>query len=536
MAGPWEQYQQASGPWEKYAQSAESPMPATDRFLQGLRDPIDAGAQMLVNALPDAVVEAGNKLNNWIAENTGLVGELPDGGVDQQIRENEAAYVKPEGVDWARMGGNVLSPANLAIASKIPAAASLAGRIGLGAAGGAAMGAMQPVTEGDFAKEKAKQVMTGAAFGGALPVATGAAARVINPKAATNPNVQLLRSEGVTPTIGQTLGGFANKAEQKLMSVPLLGDAIAAARGRANQGLERAAFNRALSPIGMKLPEGLAGRDAISFTEQALAQNYDDVLNRIGAIKIDKTFNMQVSGLRNMVNRMNAPKAEKQAFFAALDKINQSNTGGVITSDAYKNLESVLGKNAQTLKSAQDVFKNDIGDAVKQLQAELRSMLQRQAGQHSGDLSKANKAWANFKRVQRAAASLGAEEGSFSPAQLQNAIKALDKSKDKGAFSRGNALMQDLGDAGKSVLGNTVPNSGTAERLLLGGGALGSYLINPMMPLSIAGSSLLYTGPVQKALVGALASRPQAAQPVADLVRRSSPYFLPATQGLLNYE
>jgi hypothetical protein len=407
------------------------------------------------------------------------------------------------------------------------------GKIGAGALGGAAIGSLSPVSEGEFGKEKAKQAALGAVSGMVMPAVTGAASRIVSPKASANPNIDLLKSEGVTPTVGQTLGGWANRAEQKLMSVPLLGDMIHGARGRANASFERAAFNRALKPIGGRLPEGMAGRDAIAYTEQVLGKNYDDILNRIGAIQVDKQFNANVGNLRSMVNKMNAPKAEKRAFFAALDKINESSKGGVITSDAYKNLESVLGKNASTLKAAQDVFKNDIGDAVKQLQAELRGLLQRKAGSESMNLANANKAWANFKRVQRAASSLGAEEGSFSPAQFQNAVKALDKSKDKGAFSRGDALLQDLGDAGKAVLGGSVPNSGTVDRLLLGGGALGSALINPGIPAGVAASSLLYTQPAQKALVGAVSSRPEFAKPVANAIDKSWPYLIPLGSGLL---
>src|SRR5690606_9742357 len=95
----------------------KKPQSAGSRFVQGLRDPVDAGAQLLTNILPEGVVDAGNRLNNWLSDNTGLVGRLPEGGVDQQVRENEANYVAPEGVDWARMGGNILSPVNLAIAS-----------------------------------------------------------------------------------------------------------------------------------------------------------------------------------------------------------------------------------------------------------------------------------------------------------------------------------------------------------------------------------------------------------------------------------
>lgn len=510
---------------------------AKERFMQGVKDPFDAGAQLLTHALPSGVVNAGNKLNNYIADKTGLLAQIPSGGVDQMLNEQAKNYQAPEGMDWARLGGNIVSPANYAIASKIPTGGSLGGRMLGGAAGGAALGAVgQPVT-GDnknFADEKTKQIGVGALVGGLMPAVTGGIARVIKPNASVNPNVQLLRKEGVNPTIGQTLGGRWNALEEKAQSLPIMGDMISNARKGANAQFEAAAFNRALKPIGQELPKGITGREALNFTESTLKNNYDDVLNRIGAVKPDNQFNSKINELQSMVNKAVMPKAEKLKFNAALNDITQSiDENGVITSQAFKELESSLGKDASKLGASTNIYEGKLSPAVKQLQAELRDMLKRQAGSNADDLQSANTAWANFKRVQNAGAKIGAEDGSFTPAQFQNAVRALDNSKDKAAFARGSALGQDLGDAGKTVLGNKVPNSGTAERLLYGGGALGSYLINPAIPTSLLGGAALYTSPSQKLINSLiLGGRGQAATKASELVRNSSGYMIPAASAV----
>ena len=125
MAAPWEQYQSEAtneAPWEAYKSSAEPsggasggwdapPMSRMDRFSQGLKDPINGGAQLLTNLLPKGVVDAGNTANNWLADKTGLVGRLPAGGVDQQVREQETKYQArrgDSGLDGYRLAGNVL--------------------------------------------------------------------------------------------------------------------------------------------------------------------------------------------------------------------------------------------------------------------------------------------------------------------------------------------------------------------------------------------------------------------------------------------
>ena len=526
--------------WQPKADKPTQPeTSAGNRFIKGLRDPIDAGAQMLTNALPQGMVDAGNSLNNWMADKTGLVGKLPEGGVDQQVRDAEKSYGAPQGIDWARMAGNILSPANLAVASKLPVSASLGGRMLSGSGGGALMGAMQPVTQGDFVDEKTKQVLSGAALGGALPAVTGSLARLVSPKASVNPKLDLLKSEGVDPTIGQALGGRLGQAEEKLQSVPILGDMISRAKGKANNQFEAAAYNRVLAPIGQKLPDNLSGRDAVNFAEGAIKQQYDDVLNKIGAITTDNQFKTNIGNLKGMVNGLMMPKAEKSKFMSSLNDVQQSiDRNGVLTSEGYKTLESSLGTDARKLGSSQNIYEGKLAPAVKQLQQELKDMLKRQAGTNADELSKANSSWAQFKRVQRASSSLGAEDGAFSPAQLQSAVKAMDKSKDKGSFARGGALMQDLTDAGKSVLTGKVGNSFTTDRMLMGGGlgsALG-YFIDPSVPLGLAAGAGLYTNPVQRALVSAVSSRPQSAQKAAELVRKSRPYLIPASMGLLNYQ
>ncbi len=544
MAEEWvvEEPQANSEEWvvgespQETQKTSKAVTPKSDRFIQGVRDPFDGIAQLL------SKIPAVNDTQDFIVKNIAKIAypelaetingmEVPT--VDKALETRAKEYKSPDGVDWARLGGNILSPANLAVASKVPHAATLGGRVLAGAGLGGALGAMSPVENGNYAETKAKQIGLNAALGGALPVVTGAIGRVVSPKASTNQNVQLLRNEGVNPTIGQTLGGRFNAAEEKLKSLPILGDMITNARNKANSQFEVAAYNRALTPIGQKLPQGLSGREALLYTENTLKDNYDDVLTKIGAIKPDQQFASNVNNLVGMVKKQVMPNAEKAKFATALNDVKQSiDSKGVITSDAFKALESSLGADARKLGNSTNIYESRLSPAVKQLQTELRDMLKRQAGDKADDLLAANTAWANFKRVQDAASKLGADEGKFSPAQLQNAVKSMGKN--KAQFARGKALMQDLGDAGKSVLTNKVADSGTAGRLLMGGGALASGAYNPAIPIGLIGGSALYTQPVQKFLNTMATLRPQAAPELAQIIKNSAPYLTPAALGLLN--
>lgn len=522
-----------------HAMRSVGPAPtASERFTTGLADPIHGGAQLLTKVLPESVVKAGDRLNNWLADKTGLVARLPEGGVDQQVRQREADYKArrgDEGFDWMRMLGNVANPANLAIASRLPAAASLAGRVGLGASAGGATALANPVGEGDFIEEKAKQVAAGAVGGAAVPAVAAGLGRIISPKASTNEALKLLKAEGVRPTIGQTLGGMANRAEEKAISLPIIGDAIAGARKAAAKDLNDAVANRALAPINQSLPKGVAGRDAVEFVNKSLSDSYDNLLPSL-TLKADKAFNAEVQSLSQMVKTGSIDPNAAKTFSRILqnDVMGKFKGQQALTGETFKAIESDLGRKAATLRSSSDADQRLVGDALSEVQSSLRDLLTRNNPTKADELKAINQGWAAFKRQQRASSYLGAEDGVFSPANLQSAVKALDRSRDKGKFARGDALMQDLSDAAKSVLGDKVPNSGTADRLM-NIGAIGASVANPAVPVGLLGGYAAYSRPVQSLLSNMVSTRPAQAQQIASLLQKRAPMLVPAG-GLLGLQ
>lgn len=153
------------------------------RFLQGARDPVDAGAQLLVHALPDAVVGAVNRgvqsVNDApvIGPVTKAIGMTPatTQQVDRGIADQEAALEAARrakaggdpGFDWMRLAGNVASPANLALSKVVPLPSGSS--FLRGSAVGAAGGALSPVEDTSGGYWGKKVIQTGAgAVGGAI--------------------------------------------------------------------------------------------------------------------------------------------------------------------------------------------------------------------------------------------------------------------------------------------------------------------------------------------------------------------------------
>jgi hypothetical protein len=519
-------------PASSTSSAAKAQMSFSDRFMQGLNDVSSAGAQLLTHALPDKAVSAVNDATSfvnklpYIGPVTQALGMVPATAksLDADITQNEQQYraQKPPGIDWARMGGNMLG--TLPMAAALPATASIGGA----AAQGTMFGALStPVASGDFWKEKGKQVIIGGVAGGATNAALRGIASVVSPT--VRPEVQTLLDAGVTPTPGQIIGGGTSRVEQAATSVPVLGDMIRNSQRRTLDQFNTAAINRSLAPIGDKLPAGSSGRDAIDYAATKLGSAYDDVLTRIGAVRPDEKFLGDLSSLGSLVQGL--PKAQSDQFGRIIDSqiLSRFDNNGVITGEGLKAAESNLGALAKGYGRSADFDQRQMGTAIVEAQATLRGMLARQSPQFADTLQSINTGYANLMRPQRASSFLGADQGLFTPAQLQSAVKALDPSKNNRQFATGRALMQDLSEAGKNVMGATVPDSGTPFRhaVQVGGAA---FLGHSMLPEGMAGAAI----PAALGLGAASLPYTKAGQAAAAYLLTQRPDFAPQlAQGLL---
>lgn len=511
-------------------QAKPAPMSKSSALSMGLTDPIQGGAQLLTKMLPDSVVQEGNRLNNFLADKTGLVAKLPEGGVDQQTREREAAYqaqrsaAGEKGIDWTRLFGNVVNPVNVALAARAPAAVSLLGRMGIGAGLGATTSALAPVTDGEFAKEKAKQMAIGGVAGGVVPAVAAGVGRVISPKASTNPDLQLLKREGVFPTVGQSLGGRWNALEEKLMSVPILGDAIANARTRTLEQFNKAAINRASA--GTAVAE--TGHVGVSKAANAAGQAYDDAASMVKGVQFDAQFAHDLGQLKQMSKSL-LPGMRSKFNDALKDVVGgRTSRAGAMLPDTFKKVDSEIGQMARRYSGSSVASEQELGAALTQFQNLLRQQATRVNPAYGEALDAANSAYANLVRVEGAAKAAKNSGGVFTPAQLNAAIQQAESGVRKRAVAHGKALMQDLGGAGQNVIGNKVPNSFTADRALLSAGALGSGVMSPWIPAGLVGGALGYTPPAQALLRGLVSSRPALAEPIANVLNQTSPVLAPA--------
>ena len=489
----------------KGTDTAAESMSGTERFAAGAgKAVIDAkrGIEQLVRSAVPGVSAEEKALQSEINESRSLDAPLMETG--------------------AGLAGNIAGNVGLfAPTAMVPGANTYTGA----ALTGALLGNMQPVAEGESRALNTGAGLLGGAAGRAI---TGGISRMLSPQ--TSQGVTALQREGVRVTPGGILGGAAKSAEDKLISVPILGDAIRSAQTRGIKDFNKAAINRALAPIGQKA--SAIGRKGVEEAQRKISNAYGRTLSGITA-KADQQFMKEVQGLSSLTTGLRGDVREQFSDIVKREVGRKFTSAGRMSGDAFKQVDERLGQIARGAMKADDYNQRELGKAVLELQGTMRRMVERSNPDKAPALKAANEAYANLLRVERAASMVGAEDGVFTPAQLRSAVKALDPSRNKRGFAQGNALMQDLAEAGQASLPSKVPNSGTTDRALLAGLAGGAAYIDPLIPTGLLGAAAGYTRPAQALASGLLTARPQAARAAGDLIGRGGGLGGIAGSGLL---
>jgi len=431
-----------------------------------------------------------------------------------QLRSQQEAFAtqNPNTALAAEIAGGLAMPLGMAgTAMKAPS-------ILRSAVTGAGIGGVQGAGKSTSGEDLTSDVITGSMFGGAGGAALGALGSAIAPK--IQPAAAALQKEGVPMTLGSAFGGTTQAIEQAAESLPIVGQLIKGARQQQFEAFNKAAFNRALKEIDptIKVPTDLPLREAADFTYNQISNKYNTIYPNI-SLDYNKTLGKQL----NALEKKHADLGDKtEQFRSTLNSIktrvvNKSLSGGQIK--ALK----------EDLRVLTDAYKGSVGsekllgNAYDDLENSIMMSVRNQNPKFAKDLKKADTAYATYKRVENAASSAKGSEGVFTPAQLETAVKQGNKSQ----YARGKALLQDLSSSGFDVLGNKVPDSGTAQRLGVAGMLTGgASFLNPKMAIPTALGSSLYTEQGMKYLMPFLTGeRPQAVQQAGNMLRQVSPYL-----------
>jgi hypothetical protein len=356
-----------------------------------------------------------------------------------------------------------------------------------GATAGAVTAASQPIT-GD--ETTAGETAKSAGIAMAADVATRGVARAVQPIIQSDA-VKKLTKEGIVPTIGQAAGGWVNKVEQKLESLPVIGDFISYARGRATKEFDEAAIQKAL-PAGTA-EQIKAGRAGIDRAREIIDDAYDTAYSKIpGMVKPDQPFLKALGDIPKQEGVDLPPSLAKRFDALVKDRVVSRLAGNGGDAEAVRNAQNSLGALARRfggpLASADD---KALSMAFNEAKQELRDLVSRQSSpEFKATLDALDRNYSALRAVEKASGYQGSREGVFSAEAL------------KRATTRSTSEMKDLSNTGSDVLGRTVPDSGTAGRTLLplavyagsGGAASGNeYLGGPAWLTGALAAPLLYS-------------------------------------------
>lgn len=322
------------------------------------------------------------------------------------------------------------------------------------AASGTAMGALQPVGADD---SRALNTLVGAGTGmagNALVNSIGRVAQPVNNVLGQmgSKAVETLKNAGVPLDAAQQSGSaFLGRIKAGLNDNP-----FTAGAQRDLAGQQQAGFNRAvLGTIGEDATA--ATPDVMNAASRRIGQVFDDVASRNPI-----TYDTQLQNDLATIEHQSQGELQSGQFKVIKNKLeevlNKAAAGnGAIDGSAYQNIKTSLDR----LSKGQD---QSVGYWARQVREALDDGLQRSAqGNDYQDLMQARNQWRNMKQIEGAISNDG--NGTISPNKLASVVMQK-ANRSQSVYGRGPQELVDLAQAGKSVLPDKVPNSGTPSRIL----------------------------------------------------------------------
>jgi hypothetical protein len=418
------------------------------------------------------------------------------------------------------------------IAASIPSGVGLArtlARLGVkgamkqAGAGGAAYGA--------GAAEEMADVPTSAAIGGALGVGGEALAPVVSRQA------QALGKK-IPLTVGQYFPGM-KRAEEALTSMPFIGGGIRAQQERGMKAFPVFMYNRALKPLGVELPKNTPPRLAFSKARAIFDQKYKQALSGVEIDASDK-FLDELSGIvasakQNFgeVGRKEAIDFEETVIKQVLGRVKN----GKLSGEAIQDIQKTIGLEATKYQKSSEPINQKVYDALTELDVSMMDLIAKYSPANKDLLQRTNKAYSQF--VPLRAAQAKATEGVFTPAQAMAAVRAEERKAGAAGLGRlaaGEGRMQKPIEMAQRIIGPSLPDSGTAGRLLTGAALYGGggALVGAPGDMSPEGAILGLAGGMLGR--GATTRGGQAFLKRAAIPATGAALRAPATSGLLSQQ
>lgn len=553
------------------SQSTPVTEPQTDSaidsgFLKGIKDPIDAGAQLLPRVLSFLTSAGGlkpNELSNFFRSEAERVDAL--------VKTEEEQYQKErgeEGFDINRLLGNILNPANIAVGLRAAQGAKALGKTGQTLISGGAVGSLTPVTDTDnFVKEKAKQAGIGAVGGVVGEKVIGAAGKVLAPGTKA---MQEMRKLGVTGTLGQKLGGMFKSMEEFAKFIPVIGGAIDEKQASQVFNFNKGIISNTLAKIDSKALINFnklgdetkqTGIEGIKYLKKYLNDSYNNIYNtsglkfnfnqKTGQQLLDKLNKQGLNSLDDIkeVQKFIDKEISQRTFLSSdSQKINQKGIEIILpkkvnelTGKQYKEIDKILRKKisanlekntslANAYLAIKDTLKDNFYEQNKNVVYKTLDKTQKNAVE---SLRAIDEGYSKLVAMITASGDLKIKNtaGLFTPETYRKAIRNTDLSRMKQGYLFDTRPGAKEAKEAVEMLGNDAEFYRGREALTrlgrfttfggLGGAGVAGADIATTGGLGIVGGRLLYTDAGQKLFDLILMARPTFVRKTGETIQKT---------------
>ena len=450
---------------EAKARTAQSVQDQTSRS-GGYKDAYNQLKQLQSNRFQGNPVsnEQGQQLSQTMTNENDQLAQQQDTrykGVRDDLRASNAEFSRqnPTSALLLEMAGGITTP--FLGAAK---AATLGGKIARGSVQGAGYGAAYGAGSAEEMEDVTGQAAIQGAMGGALGGVLSGAGAVLAPKV-SQATQKLMKNNDLT--YGQMSGkGMANTFEQKLGSVV---NNVKSGRNRATANWNREIAEEVLKPLGKTLPEGIRDNNSASrYITQTVNEAYNEAFDGM-SVKLTSKLDGE---LKDLLSKSNLNKAAKQTFKEEITQIRSMLKKGV-NGRFVKDVDSNIKKRVAAFRKSTNLNESPIEEPLRAARELFKKSVIEQNPAQGAKWLKTDEAYGQVASFQTAVGK-GNKAGQFSPNQMKNAAtegvgsagKRISKANQEGYLQR-------LSGEAEDVLGDYVPDSGTAGNYLLNAGVAG---------------------------------------------------------------
>ena len=431
--------------------------------------------------------EQGQQLAQTMTNENNQLAQQQDArykGVRDDLRASNAEFARqnPNSALLLEMAGGVATP--FLGAAK---AATLGGKIARGSVQGAAYGAAYGAGNAEEMEDVTGQAAIQGAMGGALGGVLSGAGAVLAPKV-SQATQKLMKNNDLT--YGQMSGkGMLNTFEQKMGSVV---NNVKSARNKATAGWNREIAEEVLKPLGKTLPDSIRDNNSASrYITQTVNEAYNEAFDGM-EMKLTTKLKSQLDDILNTTDLTGVAKKNLKKELNKIKSFARKKPRGRSVKDADSNIK----KRILAFRKSTNLNESPLEDPLRSARELFKESVIEQNPTQGAKWLATDRAYGQVASFQKAVGS-GNKAGQFSPNQLNNAAtegigsagKRISKANQEGYLQR-------LSGEAEDVLGDYVPDSGTAGNYLLNAGVAGYIDTNALM--AYVGAELAYSPMILK--------------------------------------